>query len=252
MGLISVVNGAFFLPNSVLVKSSDNLLERLLTGGISGYAEWFSSLARGAFPVFLMVAVSAVLLVVQRRRGVGAWDSSVLFPGVMVAVSSVHLLLGQTGWFFRYEAYMVALLSVGITVQLVRSLERQRDRRPASVILWALVAVLLTASVVAGYDRARLAWESTPRATENVYEQMYQTAHFIRANPQYTSVAIGDLGAVAYYNGGKRRAASRVETIGSDGILKPCIAAEAIASLELESPILGGPRAAPRQNLATP
>jgi len=56
------------------------------------------------------------------------------------------------------------------------------------------------AGAVAGFGRARLAWESTPRATENVYEQMLQTAHFLKDNPQYNSVAIGDLGAVAYYN----------------------------------------------------
>jgi len=200
-GLVSVANGGFFLPNSVLVKSSDSLLQLAISGGMSAYVGRIRDTLTTAYPVYALLAASASLLVLQIRRGASGWDPAVLFAGLAIAVSVTHLFVGQVGWFFRYEDYMIVLLAVGIVAQLAQVLRGTRARLS---VVTVVVGVLVVAAAVSGVTRGVLALRSTPRAMENIYEQMYQTAHFLKENPQYDSVAIGDLGAVSYYNDGLR------------------------------------------------
>lgn len=198
-GLISMANGGFFLPNSVLVKSGDTLFRALITGGLPAYVAQLGSTWTTALPVYALLAASIGLLVLGRRRGLPLTEREPLFAALVAGVAIAHLSIGQVGWFFRYEAYLVALMSVGVAMLLAR-LMRERLVVPERSLPVALVAVLVLGSIVVGAERGVLAVRSTPRAMQNVYEQMYQTAHFLKANPQYDSVAIGDLGAVSYFN----------------------------------------------------
>lgn len=198
-GVVSLANGGFFLPNSVLVKSADNLLSRLLTSP----AEFVSALTQqiqGQTALYLLLFACIVLLTIERSSGMSRWGLRYVFPLMAVGVSGVHLLFGQTGWFYRYEDYMLVLLAIGVIAQLAALAGRVQAPRGASLAAITLAGLLLLGSVVMGVNRGWNAWVATPRATENVYEQMYQTAHFLKAHPEYESVAIGDLGAVAFYN----------------------------------------------------
>lgn len=199
-GFYSLSQGAFFLPNSVLVKGASSLADALVTGGLGAYASALSAQAATAYPVYLLLIANIVLGVAQLRAGASRWSPTVVFPGIAVVVSAVHLMFGQVGWFYRYEDYMVVLLAVGLVVQGTRVVPRAGTFASRVAAVSMIGSVLLAGSVVAGVIRGWSALESTPRAIENVYEQMYQTAHFLKDNPQYTSVAVGDLGAVAYYN----------------------------------------------------
>jgi hypothetical protein len=141
-----------------------------------------------------------LLLVVQYRSGAARWSAPTTFAIISIVVSTIHLSFGQVGWFFRYEDYMVALLGVALIIQITDVLTRVRASGRATQILWTIALAFVLVSVGVGARRAWLAYESTPRAMANVHEQMYQMAQFVKANPQYDSIAIGDLGAISYYN----------------------------------------------------
>lgn len=198
-GVVSVANGGYFLPNSVLVKNAESLVRALLHGP-AAYAAAFALQARGQSALYLLLAANVVMLFAQRRTGLPLLGSRFQFPLIAVLVGVVHVALGQTGWFFRYEAYLIVLLGLSAVVQAVAIAPRITLSAKPDLALGALAAVLVLAAFVTGVSRGWNAVETTPRAVENVYEQMYQTASFLKANPQYTSVAVGDLGAVAFYN----------------------------------------------------
>lgn len=231
-GLISVANGGFFLPNSVLVKSGDSLSGFLLSGRPLEYLEALWRQLTSGYPLTLLLAATIAAVVARLRSGVPKWHPTVLLAGLAVAVTVVHLLVGQIGWFFRYEDYMIVLLGLGLTVQLAH-LVRPNAEGVRRVDVPALLAgALAVAALVTGAGRGSLAFESTPRAVENVYEQMYQTAHFLQQNPQYDSVAIGDLGAVSYFNDdvrildleGLAETGVPLEVLGRDHITEEVIA----------------------------
>lgn len=235
-GVFSLSQGGFFLPNSVLVKSQESLLQLAISGGAVAYADRLRSTLTTAYPVYLSLAAAGALLLVQMRRGVSKWHPTVLIGCIAVTVAIVHLLVGQVGWFFRYEDYMIVLLCLAVVVQLVHALRvGVIVFRPSAMTAAVVVLVLLAGA--SGVWRGVSAVRSTPRAMENIYEQMYQTAHFLKENPQYDSVAVGDLGAVSYFNDdiqildleGLAETGVPLEVLGRDNITE-----EALAELAAE------------------
>jgi hypothetical protein len=200
-GLYSLSQGAYFLPNSVYVKASTEAGVGRLLQSPSAFIALIVERLPTSYPLFPLIGASMLFVVVQLMRKRGIWSARVIFPAVAIAVSCVHLVFGDIGWFFRYEDYMVVLLGLGLLLQVTDLLE---EGRPAETALqWAvfsLAAVLALGGVLACAKRGNIALRSTPWAVKNVYEQMYQLAHFVKANPQYDSIAIGDLGAISYYN----------------------------------------------------
>jgi hypothetical protein len=113
----------------------------------------------------------------------------------------LHLAFSETGWFYRYEAYLVALGLVVVACQVtdwmpreiafVASVGRVFPRKVATA---ALVALLLYPLAVRG---AGALW-FTPQATNNIFEQQYQMGIFVRQYYQGSAVALNDIGAVNY------------------------------------------------------
>ncbi len=203
-GVISVSLGGFFLPNPVLVKGATSAGIGLLLRSPAAYWAAFLAKLPTAYPLYPLLVASALLLLLQKMRGRDLWTPAVSFPLIAVVVSAVHLSIGDVGWFFRYEDYMVVLLGLGLVLQLCDLL----PVRPApSAPQWAVLVLALivgAGGVVACATRGNVGLRSTPWAMKNVYDEQYQMAHFILENPQYSRVAIGDLGAIAYFNDGLR------------------------------------------------
>jgi hypothetical protein len=199
-GVVSVSLGGFFLPNPVLVKGTTSAGIGLLLNSPAAYGAAFVARFSTAYPLYLLLIASALLLVLQRMRGRSLWEPTVSFPLVAVIVSAVHLTVGDVGWFFRYEDYMVVLLGLGLVLQLcdVLPLMRQRGAIQSAVLVLALV--FATGAGLACANRGNVALRSTPWAIKNVHDEQYLIAHFLKANPRYDHVAIGDLGAISYYN----------------------------------------------------
>jgi hypothetical protein len=199
-GLFSLSQGAFFLPNSVYVKASTDAGVGRMLQSPAAFMQLMIDRLPTSYPLYPLIAASVLFAVVQLMRGRDRWSASVVFPAIAVAVSCIHLVFGDIGWFFRYEDYMVVLLGLGLILQLTDLLAEKPAETALQWAVFSLAAVLAFGGALACAKRGNTALRSTPWAVKNVYEQMYQLAHFLKANPQYKSVAIGDLGAIAYYN----------------------------------------------------
>jgi len=120
----------------------------------------------------------------------------------MFALSSlIHAEFVGVGWFYRYEAYLIA---VGMTTALpafvndvvVHASQRDDRRKFHSIVFSALVCVLFWPFVT----RAALSLVDTPRAYRNIGDQQVQLARFLAAKGTGKTVALNDIGAVAYYS----------------------------------------------------
>jgi hypothetical protein len=114
----------------------------------------------------------------------------------LAAVSSValHLIVGRSGWYSRYEIYVwtsAILAIIYLHSGWLRSLLCSQGMIRSSVLLG-----LLAASTSVPYLDALI---STPLASNNIYEQQYQMNRFVTEYYQ-APVAVNDLGWVSYRN----------------------------------------------------
>jgi hypothetical protein len=195
-GIIFVSHGWFFLPTSILLKGN--------TLGPSGLLYYMAK-----FPLVgiyrltsggshLSVLLGLVLLgwfylgrpILSSRLGVMV----TLFFGAAV----MHLQLARLGWFYRYEAYLVCLGLVILT--LLTAQFRWRSLWPESWLRSPIVALsvflILGPLIARGYE----AHYYTPISSYNIYEQQYQMAQFLRTYYSGSSVAANDIGAIGFFS----------------------------------------------------
>ena len=198
-GLYSKARGSHFLPVPVILKGRHfDVTEPGAWGSVLGgdLLDRFTSEGYA-----LGIAVAIVLLAFYLVRRDGFWTTNVLALLLTLGMIVLHLELAAVGWFFRYEAY---LLATGVTVigaTLARLLPPPRE-------LWHVVKArkVQSAVAVAGFllllapvlKRADSANASTPLACRNIHDQQMQTARFLAAQFPHQRVAVNDIGAVAW------------------------------------------------------
>ncbi len=195
-GWFSAAHGGFWLPNSLMLKGRLPHGESLFAwaGGFIrvGFGEWLRQ------PALMGLSLLAVVAGALAPRGSAmravAWS--------VPAALAIHLCLARTGWFFRYEAYLVGA-GVALLVPVIGRLLR-RDGKAACAgssftkygcrMAWVLLAV------VPLHFRALAAHMQIGLAAKNIYQQQYQIARFLRQNfPDGARIAIHDIGAISYY-----------------------------------------------------
>lgn len=197
-GWYSVQHGGLVLPNSVLMKSGPGRFGTV-GSGISALArDWIAILNLFVRPSQMALTVSTLALMVLvpsarlLRAGRPFW-LAVLF----VTTSALHACLVKLEWFFRYEAYLMALGVIAIAglipiAEWPKEAGRRKERlHPALLPL----AVLLTLPLAA---RALTALATTVPATVNVRDQQVQLGRFFRQAYPDRPIAVNDLGAVAW------------------------------------------------------
>lgn len=201
-GLISTAHGWLWLPNSVILKSGLGNSTGLRLLGISEPRDVLRSL-------HLLSLAFAILFVYVLRRGKGFWERRQLMMALFLAVTGLHMQFAGVGYFYRYEAYLVAL---GLLVVAPAALDyvpqgapkprsgvrkRAGAGRSARQRYAALIALALTPGLSLGL-RGWVAMTLTPWATSNIYEQQMQMGLFLKQFYAGTPVAINDIGAVSY------------------------------------------------------
>lgn len=185
--LVSLSHGWYALPNSVVLKGAHFDLHRA-TGVLDALGgRGLRMLAHAPHVLVLVLAVLALLALTRGRPALRALQ--VLF----VLTALLHMHFADTGWLYRYEAYLVALGLVTLGLSL-----------PGAGTEWgagpraATVALVLVAAYPLVERAARAAWE-TPRASRNIFDQQYQVARFLRRFHPAASVAANDIGAISYF-----------------------------------------------------
>lgn len=182
------------LPSSVLVKSG--VSADVIRGNGAGFMGQLPAALihsahqpMGRFLWATLIAIAVVLVLdIRGLRAKGIF----LLPAA--AAISGHLLVGQYGWWYRYEVYAVAVALVSLFVMYGWGFRNGRRGR-SSLILAALI--VLIALIPAGwFAKGTLL---TPLASANIYQQQYQM-HRFAADFFPEPVAVNDLGYVSFRN----------------------------------------------------
>jgi len=103
----------------------------------------------------------------------------------------LHVQWARLGWFYRYEAYLIAA-AVVFAVPVVRQVCAARG--PAARRALGGLLVVATGVMV---PRALRAFVDLPRASAHTYRQNVQVARFLAEHGAGRAVAVNDIGAVA-------------------------------------------------------
>jgi hypothetical protein len=193
-GAISVANGGFFLPNSLVLKAAGD------SGG--GLAAIFKPIGADDLeffrsdPALLVLLASALVgaLAQWRLRG-GPWRAPVLFPLFLAAmiVLHAHYVFSPAFWVYRYDAYLAGF---GV---LVAAVVLADVRAPAALPAGATAALLVAGLTAIVADvREGLVPQSEIEGMRNTYLEHYQAAQFVARYYPDRVVAVNDLGAVSY------------------------------------------------------
>ena len=196
-GVVSVAHGNAFLPNSLLLKGH------------------FPA-ARTAGDVVAMLGGRAIralwraphLLLLLLPLAVAAWLPAGRFahrPGLSACflfAVMLHLQFADTGWFYRYEAYLMPPLLLLAFAAFAERWSRCLRLCPGPKRTTARLVVVLCAMgiLTPAVGRGRQAWRDVTPAASHVYREQYQIAHFVKAMyPPGVRIALNDLGALSYY-----------------------------------------------------
>lgn len=187
-GIVSVAHGWYPLPNPVVLKGA---LGEPLSGWrrlalvplLGGWGELVRT------PHLLALVASAAVVLGFRWRSTSPRESTLLL--LFVGTTLLHLQYAKTGWFYRYEAYLVAFGIVALAAALHGIAERGARGARLSVVLSAATALVCAVRGV----RAHV---ETPGAVGNIYEQQIQMGRFLARFYAGAAVAANDIGAVCY------------------------------------------------------
>jgi hypothetical protein len=190
-GLVSWRHGSLFWPNSLLLKAAPHQLDSLTSAGTFG-RNALEQLAGAPHLVVVVVACLVPLLLMPR----GARGLVAPWAAIVVIALALHVALARIGWFYRYEAYLMACGIAAATIEIAR-LQRRRPLHSARARAIAGAAVFVVATPL--LYRGIVATARTPRAAANVYQQQIQMGKFVHRYYRESTVAVNDIGAVAYF-----------------------------------------------------
>ncbi|MFA0833703.1 MAG: hypothetical protein ACC609_06815 [Methanobacterium formicicum] len=205
-GIISKIQGWYFLPNSLVLKSvflknpmsTTNTL--FLTLG-----KLLSIIYSPHLLILFILSAFLLILIVKNKTKNRNTNFTVIILSVFCINLILHILFAQTGWFYRYEAYLIVLglfgISLGISLYLenIQNLKIDKGYIPKKnvfkyLIIVIFICILMTPMVNMGYESIT----SVPQASKNIYEQQYQMALFLKEYYQGETVGLNDIGVINY------------------------------------------------------
>ncbi|MCX6826648.1 MAG: hypothetical protein NTV06_05205 [candidate division Zixibacteria bacterium] len=197
-GIISVVNGWYILPNPVLLKANIRGLEGW--GGFLNLLGWAGLKQMWYTPhLFFLWATGLFIYISNLKKGF--WEKSRLSFFLWMCTVALHMQFARTGWFFRYESYLV-VSGLLILIPSLRDIFGpacwKESPRLGKIMLNFLIAITLILSMAFLGMRSFDAFRWTPLATSNIYQQQYQMGQFLKEFYDGKPVAANDIGAICF------------------------------------------------------
>ncbi len=197
-GLISISNRWFFLPNSVLLKG--NMPYSLSPAGIVEFLRIIYKQVLLTPHILFLLLLSLFILIFQNKTQKENGKGVPILAVIFIAVTILHMLFAKVGWFYRYEAYLVALgivvVSVGAHLYLPKrfllTIRKGYACRNIATILFIGIFMLPF------FKRTVVTLTRITQATKNIYEQQYQMGLFLKKFYQGANIAANDVGAISY------------------------------------------------------
>jgi hypothetical protein len=195
--IISLSKGWGILPNSILLKG--NMPDVASLKSLIGYFAHGMRTMTKASHMFSILVIALAMYIINFRKKM-SWDIGQNMLILFILTTVLHIQFARTDWFFRYEAYLVALWTVAMGISLSGSLPEkivfrfQKEYLPLYVMIILLITILSASLFNRGID----AIFETPQAMTNIYEQQYQMGLFLKRYYQGQGVAANDIGAINY------------------------------------------------------
>ena len=200
-GGIALSRGWYFFPNSVLLKGN---LPQFNSNGVSTYLLDILERLFEAPHLFILILAGLLIMIFSlfsQRKQLPSINGLL----VWTCTAFLHLALAKTGWFYRYEAYLVfpgLILILEQLAGLVKGFLFGSGRTRQFQLVCLLIFTFLLASMPS-ILRAGNAFHDYPLAVKNNVDQQYQMARFIQKFFPTGSVAISDIGAISFYTHAK-------------------------------------------------
>jgi hypothetical protein len=178
--------GGGLLPNSVLAKGQGGSTGASQNDGL-GPSDIVGRLTQDPL-LGALVALGVVYLIVTWGRPAGHRLTAV----TLVVASVLHATLADTGWFERYQAYLIAV-GVYLVLGILAELPAEARRR-------ALLAVVVLV-ITFGTAKATLLVRAS-RAADDMYRQQYQAGRFLERYYDGQPIATDQLGYISYFHEG--------------------------------------------------
>lgn len=195
-GVISVAKGWFFFPTSILLKAEPELSSWQSILNILGWNAAKEILKMEHISLLVFAAAGLLALSYFRHRKVA--QRILLINIIFIGTTLLHLNFAKTGWFYRYEAYLI-VLGIFVLSQSLAVVVRHRSNDKRLLILHyfslGLVALLILTPLT---NRARKSLRNTHKATHNIFEQQYHMGLFIREFYDAGRIAANDIGVINY------------------------------------------------------
>jgi hypothetical protein len=196
-GIYSTMNGWFFLPNSLITKTIfvEAKTQAFSSNGIVLLVNNFLNI-QNLF-IFIPLILAAGLLIFRFEKKI-LWNAPNILLTLFIGTATLHMIAARTGWFYRYEAYLIALgiltIAIGINEYLPAVPKWDKKLISKNLTLILIIFVLFISLVGRGY----CSFNEVPTATHNVYDQQYQMGLFIQKYYKGDAVSLNDVGAVNY------------------------------------------------------
>jgi hypothetical protein len=189
-GLISINFGWYFFPNSIIVKTftSNN-------GSIFSYI-----LSKTTAPIKFLIfnphilALFLISLITLKR--VAKENRLILIT--TLSTLFFHSIFSKSGWFFRYEAYLIYLLMVSIITSYSHLKEYKSKISPK--IKHLLSTLFLVVFLLPLFIRGFYSTYLIPKASINIYHQQIQIGKFLNIYYGNNNVILNDIGAASFYS----------------------------------------------------
>jgi hypothetical protein len=203
-GIFSISKGGFFLPNSVLLKSSmplmkfgdmlvyikDEYLPRFFTAD-----ETYNTL--GLQRLLLLLPLTYLLFQKVTKEKV-----SYRYLLLMLMAGCVfHVAFMTFSFYARYEAYLIGSSVIVCSMLFVKYAKINVKDVTTPEWITGLFAILLVAPLV---TRSWDIFNRVPLGAIWTFDQQYQMGHFVHEYYDRDGVAFNDIGAVSYFSAGNK------------------------------------------------
>lgn len=123
-------------------------------------------------------------------------DSKTTFIVSVCPSTILHMMFAQTGWFYRYEAYLVAMGVISVAINIYDYIPVVKNYKSK----WKTIAFSL---VILSFIYRSFSACLVPQSSYNIYEQHFQMGKFVNQYCSGINIAANDIGMINFYSNNK-------------------------------------------------